>query len=205
MLAAKAHLKHISVATTEGYAARPGGAQAQFHAEVLAEEAKHKMKLTASVYREYLDGKTPAGPGARPLIKLFQHVDAELAKLHAAQPTVLATDRHVELLLKKRAATLHPQPSNYCWFTDPAQALCLKLAGTPTATKPLAGLCDAARCPQATFHSHHRAVWATSAATTETFLGNPRIPVGEKARLTAEHDRARSVVHAIDAATEEDS
>jgi hypothetical protein len=114
---------------------------------------------------------------------------------------VVATDRHIELLLKKRAATLHSQPANYCWFTDPTKALCLKLAGTPKATKPLAGLCDAARCPQATFHTEHREVWAGCAKTTETFLGNPRIPTGEKTRLTTEHDRAQRVVDTIDNAT----
>ena len=69
----------------------------------------------------------PVGPGARTLIAAFQHVDAELAKLDAGPATVVPTDRHVELLLKKRAATLHIQPANYCWFTDPAKALCLKL------------------------------------------------------------------------------
>lgn len=115
----------------------------------------------------------------------------------------MATDRHIELLLQKRAATLHVQPANYCWFTDPAKALCLKLAGTPTATGPLAGLCDAARCPQATIHRQHREVWATCAATTATFLGNPRIPPGEKTRLTAEHHRAQQVIQAIDTATGE--
>jgi hypothetical protein len=85
--------------------------------------------------------------------------------------------------------------ANYCWFADPAKALCLKLAGTPAAASPLAGLCDAARCPQATIHRQHREVWATCAATTATFLGNPRIPRGEKTRLTAEQ--------AIDTATGE--
>jgi hypothetical protein len=65
----------------------------------------------------------------------------------------------------------------------------------------LAGLCDAARCPQATFHAEHREVWAGCAKTTETFLGNPRIPVGERKRLTTEHERAQRVVEAIDDAT----
>jgi hypothetical protein len=105
-----------------------------------------------------------------------------------------------ELLLAKRAVTLHVQAANYCWFTDPVKALCLKLAGTPQARVPLAGLCDAARCPQATFHPQHRAVWANYAQTTTTFLGNPRIPAGEKTRLAGEHHRAQQVIQAIDAA-----
>jgi len=61
-------------------------------------------------------------------------------------------------------------------------------------------MCDAARCPQATFHPEHREVWAGCAKTTEVFLGNPRIPVGEKKRLATEHDRAQRVVAAIDQA-----
>lgn len=201
LLAAKTHLKHISVATTEGYTHRPGGAQARFHAEVAAAEATHKAELTAAVYRDYRAGKLPAGPGARALIDTLQHVDAELDRLHHTQPSVVATDRHIELLLKKKAATLHVQVANYCWFTDPAKALCLKLAGTPTATAPMAGLCDAARCPQATFHPQHREAWVGCATSTEAFLGNPRLPAAEVTRLGAEHARAQRVVDAIDAAT----
>lgn len=199
--AAKIALKQVSVATTEGYSARPGGSQARFHAEMAAEERKHHQQLTVAAYRDYQEGRLPAGPGAKDLLSAFRNVDAEVTKLKTTQPTVVATDRHIELLLKKRAATLHSQPANYCWFTDPTKALCLKLAGTPKATKPLAGLCDAARCPQATFHTAHREVWAGCAKTTETFLGNPRIPTGEKTRLTTEHDRAQRVVDTIDNAT----
>jgi hypothetical protein len=116
---------------------------------------------------------------------------------------VLDNERRLEMLLRQQSKSLHLQTANYCWFRDPSKALCLKLAGTPTATAPLAGLCDAARCPQATFHPQHRDVWASSAATTTTFLGNPRLPAGEAARLRAEHDRAQHVVAAIDAATEQ--
>jgi hypothetical protein len=198
--AAKVHLKQVSVSTTEGYAARPGGAQGRMHAEMKREEQAHKLALTKAAYQAYRDGRMPAGPGARTLIAAFGHVDAELEKLDATPATVVPTDRHVELLLKKRAATLHIQPANYCWFTNPARALCLKLAGTPAAGQPLAGMCDAARCPQATFHPEHREVWADCATTTEVFLGSPRIPAGEKKRLAAEHDRASQVVAAIDQA-----
>jgi len=203
LLAAKVHLKHISIATTEGYSARPGGSQARFHAEMEAEERKQNEKRAVAAYRDFQDGVLPVGPGARSLVAAFHYVDAELASLEARQPTVVTTDRHIELLLQKRAATLHIQPANYCWFADPAKALCLKLAGTPAATSPLAGLCDAARCPQATIHRQHREVWATCAATTATFLGNPRIPRGEKTRLTAEHHRAQQIIQAIDTATGE--
>jgi hypothetical protein len=46
LLAAKVHLKHISIATTEGYAARRGGSQVRFHAEMEAEERKQNEKLS---------------------------------------------------------------------------------------------------------------------------------------------------------------
>ena len=200
LFAAQLALKHISVATSEGYAARPGGAQARFRAEVVQEEAEHHQQLTAVAFRDYQAGILPTGPGARDLIAAFEHVDTQLADHHPDSPTVVGSDRQIELLLAKRAATLHVQTANYCWFTDPAKALCLKLAGTPDATAPLAGLCDATRCPQATFHPQHRAVWAGCAHTTKTFLGNPRIPAAEKTRLAAEHHRTQQIIQAIETA-----
>lgn len=56
-------------------------------------------------------------------------------------------------------------------YFDIAIALCLKLAGTPNADRPLVGMCDSARCPQATHHNVHRPVWAEHAEHTKTFLG----------------------------------
>ncbi|GAA0998189.1 hypothetical protein GCM10009555_097080 [Acrocarpospora macrocephala] len=104
-------------------------------------------------------------------------------------------------MLTKRANTLHLGTANYCWFTDPSRALCLKLAGTPNADKPLAGMCDSARCPQATHHPGHRQVWAEHADKTKTFLGDlgPTRKT-EKVRLQTEYDRAVRVLAEIDAA-----
>ena len=62
-------------------------------------------------------------------------------------------------------------------------------------------MCDSARCSQATHHPCHRPVWAGQAANVAEFLGNPRIPNGEKTRLLPERDRALRVVAQIDAAT----
>ena len=79
-------------------------------------------------------------------------------------------------------------PANYCWFTDPSRALCLKLAGTPTADRPMIGMCDSARCPQATHHQHHRPVWVEHAERTKTFLGQlGRTRTTERARLDADY------------------
>ncbi|WP_220140442.1 hypothetical protein [Streptomyces sp. KM273126] len=105
-------------------------------------------------------------------------------------------------LLTKRAKVLHLGPANYCWFTDPSRALCLKLAGTPAAIRPLFGMCDSARCPQATHHPCHRSVWAEHAERTKTFIGQfGTTRKTERTRLQADHDRARRVVAEIDAAS----
>ncbi|SCF58734.1 MULTISPECIES: hypothetical protein [unclassified Streptomyces] len=108
-------------------------------------------------------------------------------------------------LLTKRAKVLHLGPANYCWFTDPSRALCLKLAGTPAADRPLVGMCDSARCPQATHHPCHRPVWAEHAERTEAFLGQlGTTRKTERTRLQSDYDRALRVVAEIDAASTTD-
>jgi integrase len=202
LLAAKIALKHVSVVTTEGYAARPGGAQGKFLAEVAEDEAGRNLQIALAEYRSYQDGIMPAGPGARELTEFFASVDKELADHEEAAPRVVASDQHVLNLLSKRAQVLHLAPANYCWFTDPSRALCLKMAGTPAASKPLAGMCDSARCPQATHHPCHRPVWADAVTSTTAFIGSlGRTRTAERTRLQAELDRARRVLDSIDAAT----
>jgi hypothetical protein len=202
VLAAKVHLKHIAVATTEGYASRPGGAQAELLAEVNKHESERNLDLVWAEFRNYQQGILPAGPGARELTEFFAHVDVKLDPTEAGAPKTQRSDREVLNLLTKRAQTLHLGTANYCWFTDPSRALCLKLAGTPHADKPLVGMCDSARCPQATHHPCHRPVWVDHAQQTKTFLGSlgPTRKT-ERARLQADHDRALRVLDAIDTAT----
>ncbi|MFD4942256.1 site-specific integrase [Streptomyces sp. NPDC058409] len=200
LLAAKVQLKHLSVVTTEGYAARPGGAQAKFLAEVNAEENERNKDLVLTEFRRYQQGHLPAGPGARDLIDFFASVDGQLARTGAEDSVVVDSDQQVRDLLASRAEVLHLGVANYCWFTDPSKALCLKLAGTPEATKPLVGMCDSSRCPQATHHPCHRPVWATSAQTKQAFIGSiTRRQKAEKARLQTELDRDLAVLAAIDA------
>jgi len=200
ILAAKVALKHISVTTTEGYAARPGGAQAVFHAEWKADEARENLRLTVEAFRQFQQGQLPAGPGAARLAEAFRSVEEALTGHDPGTARTTATDRQVELLLKAKAETLHQGAANYCWFDDPGQALCLKLAGVSTAKTPLAGMCDSARCPQATHHQRHRPVWASAAETTAAMLASPRVPPGEKQRLRRDHDRALRIIEAIDKA-----
>lgn len=202
LLAAKLHLKHIATATTEGYASRPGGAQAELLAEVNKHEAERNLDLVWAEFGNYQQGTMPAGPGARELAEFFAHIDGKLTTGEAGPPKTQRSDREVLNLLTKRAQTLHLGAANYCWFTDPSRALCLKLAGTPHADRPLAGMCDSARCPQATHHPCHRPVWAEHAAQTRTFLGGlgPTRKT-ERARLQTDLNRALGVLDAIDTAT----
>jgi integrase len=200
LLAAKIHLKHVSVATTEGYTQRPGGSQALFRAEVEHAEHQHHLELTVAAFRDYQQGILPTGPGARALIQRFDHIDAALQQ-PTSEPAVLANDRRLENLLRQQADVLHVGAANFCWFTDPTKALCLRLAAATEAKRPLLGMCDSARCPQATHHRQHRAIWADTADTISQFLGNPRVPPGEKRRLQHEHERAVRVLGEIDAAT----
>lgn len=104
-------------------------------------------------------------------------------------------------LLSQRAGTLHLGIASYCWFIDPDKALCLKLGQAKDRSRPLAGMCDSARYPQATHHPCHRPVWASAATSSRVFIGKiSRTQKTEKARLTAEAERAEHVVAAIDAA-----
>ncbi|WP_266845116.1 site-specific integrase [Streptomyces sp. NBC_00183] len=201
VLAAKIHLKHIAVATTEGYASRPGGAQAELLAEVNKHESDRNLQLVLEEFQNYQQGILPAGPGARNLTEFFASIDEKLDATAATAPKTQRSDRDVLNLLTKRAKVLHLGPANYCWFTDPSRALCLKLAGTPTADRPLVGMCDSARCPQATHHPCHRPVWAEHAERTGTFLGQlGTTRKTERTRLQADYDRATRVVTEIDAA-----
>ena len=104
LLAAKVHLKHVSAATTEGYASRPGGAQARLLAEIGEFEAERNLSLVAEEYRNYQNGIMPAGPGGRELAAFFDGVEGQMA---AAAPNVAASDQHLLNLLSKRAKILH--------------------------------------------------------------------------------------------------
>ncbi|MEU4897640.1 hypothetical protein AB0B12_34925 [Streptomyces sp. NPDC044780] len=56
VLATKIHLKHIVVATTEGYSSRPGGAQAELLAEVNKLEGDRNLDLVLAEFRNYHPG-----------------------------------------------------------------------------------------------------------------------------------------------------
>ncbi|MFJ6120233.1 hypothetical protein [Streptomyces sp. NPDC092129] len=187
--------------TTEGYADRPGGAQAALLAEFGKEEREYKTRVALDAFRDYQEGIRPAGPGAQDLIDFFEFVDGQLDL--SAAPNVKRSDQEVTNLLAKRANALHLGVANYCWFLDPSKALCLKLAGhhAREAAQPLIGMCDSARCPQATHHAGHRPVWAASAENKKVFIATiGRAQRTEKARLTTELARDERVLSEIDTA-----
>ncbi|MGW0824751.1 hypothetical protein [Streptomyces sp. NPDC002845] len=190
-----------AVATTEGYASRPGGAQAELLAEVNKHETDWNLSLVMEEFRNYQQGILPAGPGARGLTEFFASIDEKLDPAAVTAPKTQRSDRDVLNLLTECSKVLHLGPANYCWFTDPSRALCLKLASTPKADRPLVGMCDSARCPQATHHPCHRPVWAEHAERTEIFLGQlGTTRKTERTRLQADYDRALRVVAEIDTA-----
>jgi hypothetical protein len=77
----------------------------------------------------------------------------------------------------------------------------LKLAGTPNADRPPVGMCDSARCPQATHHPA-RPVRAEHADQAKVFLGGlGATRKTEKPRLQSEYERAQRVLSEIDAAS----
>lgn len=199
LLAAKLHLKHALVAATEGYTARPGGSQAKLLAEINEHEQQRNLELVLTEFRNFQNGLMPSGPGARELIDSFRSIDDTLAEQARSAPKLLASDQELRNLLTKRARILHLGTANFCWFADPSRALCLRMAGTPTADKPLLGLCDSARCPQATHHPCHRPVWAAAADNTRNLLatlGPTR--KAEKTRLHTDLDRATRILDQID-------
>ncbi|MFF8919490.1 hypothetical protein ACF08M_40955 [Streptomyces sp. NPDC015032] len=180
---------------------RPGGAQSELLAEVNKLESDRNLALVLAEFRNYQQGVLPSGPGARSLTEFFASIDAKLDQT-APAPKTQSSDRDVLNLLTKRANVLHLGPANYCWFTDPSRALCLKLAGTPTTDRPLVGMCDSARCPQATHHPCHRPVWVEHADRTKVFLGQlGTARKTERTRLQGDYDRARRVIGEIDAAS----
>ena len=201
LLAAKIHLKHVSVVTTEGYANRPGGSQARFLTEVGKEEQRRNLALIQAEYDNYKSGIMPSGPGARDLAGFFATASGQPSGPGHQPPAVIPGDQQIRAMLARRARTLHLGPANFCWFTDPAKALCLRQAGTPGTDQPLLAMCDSARCPQATHHPCHREIWAEAVTQHEEFIAAlPRSQATEKARLQRELDRARHVLAGIDAA-----
>ena len=202
LLAAKLHLKHISVATTEGYASRPGGAQAELLAEVNKHEADRNLDLVWAEFRNYQHGVMPAGPGARELTEFFASIDAGLAPETPEAPKVQRSDREILNLLSRRASTLHLGIGELLLVHRPvpgALPQARRHPRPPTSPSPGCATPPAAR---------RRPTTPATGPSGPTSRRRPRpssASLGptrktEKARLQADYHRAQRVLAEIDAA-----
>ncbi|WP_017237984.1 hypothetical protein [Streptomyces sp. SS] len=90
-------------------------------------------------------------------------------------------------------------PRGIQWRLETIPAADFHGAQTSNAKKPLIGMCDSTRCPQATHHACHRPVWAEHQTTTKVFLGNlGRGHRAERERLEADLARCEHVLAEID-------
>jgi hypothetical protein len=178
IIAGKIHLKHISVATTEGYAGKHGESVAAFQAEVEHE----RRQATAAAVERVIDaaerGEPVIGLGAASLAAAI--AEAGLANASDA-PQVRDRDDAVRALLKARADTLHIGPLAYCWFTDPSRARCLR--GVADKSRPIVGSCEPTKCANATIHPEHAPIWLGGLDSLKVSLSDRRIPAGERQRV----------------------
>src|SRR5260370_8950915 len=113
-------MTHVTVATTEGYAARPGGAQARLLAEVSHHEQERNLALLLEEFRNYQQGTMPSGPGARPLIELFAGIDGKLTEVPDSPAKIMTNDQEARSLLTRRAPAMPLGVAHYCCVTPPA-------------------------------------------------------------------------------------
>lgn len=191
VLAGKVHLKHVSVATSEGYYGRPGSSAAAFLADVERERARARVENTTRLYQEWAAGSPMTGPGRAELAGLFASVRQDLA---AQSGVVVASERRVEDLLRRRAETLHVGPLNHCWFVDPSRARCLQVAGRTDAVAPLIALCEPTSCVNSTIHPEHVPIWLDTRRGIDRLLADGRVPAQEKQRLEPERARVQRVI-----------
>lgn len=178
IIAGKIHLKHISVATTEGYAGKHGESVAAFQAEVEHERRQASAAAVERVIDAAERGEPVIGLGASSLAAAI--ADAGLADASDA-PQVRDRDDAVRALLKARGDTLHIGPLAHCWFTDPSRARCLR--GVADKTRPIVGSCEPTKCANATIHREHAPIWLGGLESLRVSLSDRRIPAGERQRV----------------------
>lgn len=179
LLAAKSHLKHASILTTEGYAAVPGGAAATL---MRAADQERILMNESEVERIVLDitaGRPVSGLGAS---LLRREIDAALEEHRDTSGRVLDSAA-AKQLSRKYADIVHIGSVSNCWFRNPEQARCL--AGEQDKSKPRLSMCEPARCVNATVHEEQAGVWMAGLEEIQRSLMDKRVPEGEKARLRA--------------------
>ncbi|TRW44393.1 hypothetical protein [Georgenia yuyongxinii] len=192
VIAGKIHLKHISVATTEGYAGRHGESASAFQAEVEHERRQAKAAAVERVVDAAERGERIIGLGAASLAAAI--ADAGLADAGDA-PQVRDRDDVVGTLMKARGDTLHIGPLAHCWFTDPRRARCLR--GVADKTRPLVGSCEPTMCANASIHREHAPVWLGGLESLKASLSDRRIPAGERQRVQQKIREVEAVIEPL--------
>ena len=196
VLAGKVHLKHVSVATSEGYFGRPGSSAASFLAEVEAERARPRAETTRRLYVAWQAGETVGGPGRAELEALFAagrrrgrgaHRGGVRAPpdpgpgpagSHAArgspQPLLVRRSLAGRCLQGIQAARSEPGDDQ----TD-----------DDAPPQPRLGICELTRCANATIHPEHVVFWPGAARDLDRLLATDRLPPHERERLRQERRR----------------
>ncbi|MEX1078028.1 MAG: hypothetical protein WED09_02840 [Homoserinimonas sp.] len=188
IIAGKIHLKHVSVATTEGYAGRRGESANAFLAEIDAERRLVHEAETRKVIAAIEAGESIAGLGSKALVAAVRALpDAtnEGAQVRNREDALIA-------LIKAKSDVLHLTPLVHCWFIDPERARCLR--GVADKSKPLVGSCQPGRCVQATVHAEHVPVWLSGIEALRATIKDRRVPSGERLRANAKVDEMMRVV-----------
>ena len=200
LLAAKFALKHVSVATTEGYAARPGGAQGKLLAEIAEDGPTATSRSCSPSSAATRTASCPPDRGPRTHRVLRQHRQGPGRPGHgrpprrrqrparpepAQQACPGAAPRRGELLLVHRPVP-RPLPED---GRNPRRR---QAAGRNVRLGPLPAGHPPPLPP---------ARLGDAVASTTAFIGSlGRTRTAERARLQAELDRAKRVLDSIDAA-----
>ena len=180
-LAGMVHLKHLSIVTTEGYVGSHGAAAGSFARLLADERARMREEQAVQLFTEWRAGRPLSGPGARSLALRFEAVAAELGPFEGA---VDPSDEDLRRRLRHVARELHSLPLNWCVFSDPTRARCLRGASSTTAQdQPLALQCQPLVCVQAVMTEEHVVVWRNEGSALRSLLADRRLPTLERVRL----------------------
>ncbi|WP_457317377.1 hypothetical protein [Sinomonas sp. RB5] len=188
IIAAKIHLKHISVATTEGYAGGRGESSSTFLKEVEKEQFEAREQAVREVISAIERGEQVAGLGAKELRAAVASLPGEGGE----GPQTRERDDAVVALIASRAEIFYPMPLAHCWFTDPLRARCLR--GVADKSRPIGASCQPAKCVNATIHPEHAGVWLAGMDELSASIRTRRIAAGECERVNLKIASFRSVV-----------
>ncbi|HEV2368560.1 MAG TPA: hypothetical protein VGR90_01715 [Acidimicrobiales bacterium] len=193
VVAGKVQLKHLKVATSEGYYGRANSSLAAFHEEIETEAAAARLGAAKDRYLAYIDGSGVAGGARRALARHFSAIAAEMATFTG---TTLETDRHLEELLADRLGRLHVGVVNDCWFIDPERAACRNGDEAPSVPRPNA--CVGDRCANAVVTAVHLPVYRAAHDQVVSLRRSRKVSAFEKERLAAEQSRLDAVIEAVE-------